>query len=44
MEGGRTVNKVKDFICHLLFLAGFIFVASGMLEAVILRLLEVIGW
>lgn len=38
------MNKIKDFICHLLFVAAFIFVASGMLEAVILRLLEVIGW
>ena len=37
-------NRVKDFICHLILVAGFIFIGSGMLEAVILRLLEVIGW
>ena len=38
------MNKIKDFACHLLFLLAFVFVCSGMLEAVILRLLEVIGW
>lgn len=38
------MNRVKDFICHLLFLLAFVFVCSGMLEAVVLRLLEVIGW
>lgn len=38
------MRKIKDFICHILFVLGFVFVASGMLEAVILRLLEVIGW
>ena len=36
--------KVKDFICHLLFVTAFIFVCSGMLECCILKLLEVIGW
>lgn len=40
----KTSSKVKDLICHILFVAGFLFVGSGMLEAVILRLLEVIGW
>lgn len=38
------MNKVKDFICHLLFVAAFIFIGSGLFEAVLLRLLEVIGW
>lgn len=38
------MKKIKDFMAHLLFVAGFVFVASGMLEAVVLRLLEVIGW
>ena len=38
------MNKVKDFIYHLLFLLAFVFVGSGMLECCILRLLEVIGW
>lgn len=38
------MNKIKDFICHLLFLLAFVFVGSGMLEAVVLKLLEVIGW
>ena len=38
------MSKFKDFICHLLFLLAFVFVGSGMLEAVVLKLLEVIGW
>lgn len=38
------MNKVKDFICHLLFVAAFVFVASGMLEAVVLKLMELVGW
>lgn len=38
------MNKVKDFICHLLFVAAFVFVGSGMLEAVVLKLLELVGW
>lgn len=38
------MRKVKDFFCHLLFVAAFVFVGSGMLEAVILRLLELVGW
>lgn len=37
------MRKIKDLICHILFVLGFVFVASGMLEAVILRLLEVLG-
>lgn len=37
-------SKIKDFLCHLLFVAAFVFVASGMLEAVVLRLLEIVGW
>lgn len=38
------MRRVKDFLGHFLFLAAFVFVASGMLEAVLLKLLEVIGW
>lgn len=38
------MNKVKDFICHLLFVAAFVFVGSGMLEAVVLKLMELVGW
>lgn len=38
------MNKVKDFICHLLFVAAFVFVASGMLEACVLKLMELVGW
>ena len=38
------MRRVKDFFYHLLFVAAFIFVASGMLECCILKLLEVIGW
>lgn len=37
------MNKIKDFFCHLLFMAAFVFVGSGMLEAVLLKLLEVLG-
>lgn len=36
--------KIKDFVCHLLFVSAFIFVASGMLEAVVLKLMELVGW
>ena len=38
------MRRVKDFFCHLLFVAAFIFVASGMFECCVLKLLEVIGW
>lgn len=38
------MNKIKDFICHLLFLLAFVFVCSGMLEAVVLKLLGLVGW
>ena len=38
------MRKVKDFIGHLLFVLAFVFAASGMLEACILKLLEVLGW
>lgn len=38
------MNKVKDFIAHLLFVAGFIFIASGILEAVVLKLMSLVGW
>lgn len=35
--------KVKDLICHILFIAAFLFIGSGMLEAVLLKLLEALG-
>lgn len=38
------MKKFKDFMAHLLFVAGFVFVASGMLEACVIKLMEVIGW
>lgn len=38
------MNKVKDFICHLLFLLAFVFVGSGMLEACVIKLMELVGW
>lgn len=38
------MNKIKDFVGYLLVTAAFLFVGSGMLEAVMLKLLEVIGW
>lgn len=37
-------EKVKGALANALFVAVFIFVCSGMLEAVVLKLLEVIGW
>ncbi len=36
--------KVKDFLKGLVFVAAFLFVGSGLFEAVVLKLLEVIGW
>lgn len=40
----KTSSKVKDLICHILFVSAFIFVASGMLEAVVLKLMSLVGW
>ena len=40
----RARIKVKDIIYSALFIAAFLFVGSGMLEAVILKLLELVGW
>lgn len=37
------MKKIKDIAGGLLVVAGFLFVGSGMLEAVVLRLLEVLG-
>lgn len=42
-RGEKTMRKVKDFFCHLLFILAFFFVASGMLECCVLKLLEVLG-
>lgn len=36
--------KIKDFFAHLLFVAAFVFAASGMLEACVLKLMELVGW
>lgn len=36
-------TKIRDLVKGTLFIAGFFFVGSGMLEAVVLRLLEVMG-
>lgn len=36
--------KVKDFLKGLAFVAAFLFVGSGMLEAVLLKLLSLVGW
>lgn len=40
----RMKSKIREVIGHVLFVAGFIFVASGMLEAVVLKLLGLAGW
>ena len=37
------MEKVKRFIYGFLFILIFFFVGSGMLEAVILKILEVLG-
>lgn len=42
--GGTEMKKIKDFMAHLLFVAAFVFVASGMLEACVIKLLELVGW
>lgn len=36
--------KIKDFFAHLLFVSAFVFVASGMLEACVIKLMELVGW
>ena len=36
--------KVKDFLKGLVFVAAFLFIGSGMLEAVVLKLLGLAGW
>ena len=40
----KRSSTVKDFVTHLLFVAAFVFVGSGMLECCVIKLLEVIGW
>lgn len=37
-------DKVKSFVYSALFIIGFLFIGSGMLEAVLLRLLDLIGF
>lgn len=44
MEGDRSVNKIKDFIKATLFIAGFLFIGSGMLECCVIKLMELVGW
>ena len=36
--------KVKDFLKGLVFVAAFLFVGSGLFEAVVLKLLGLVGW
>lgn len=38
------MNKIKDFICRILFVAAFVFVGSGMLECCVIKLMELVGW
>lgn len=38
------MKKFGDFMAHFLFVAGFVFVGSGMLEACVLKLLSLVGW
>ena len=37
-------EKVKGAIGGALFVAGFLFIGSGMFEAVLLKLLDIIGF
>lgn len=37
-------EKIKDVAGGLLVVAGFLFVRSGMAEAVLLKLLGLVGW
>ena len=37
------MKKTKDFIYGFLFIAAFLFIGSGMFEAIIIELLERIG-
>lgn len=37
-------QKIKNILGGFLFVAGFLFVGSGMLEAVVLKLLGLVGW
>ena len=38
------MKKIKDFMAHLLFILAFVFVASGMLECCVIKLMELVGW
>lgn len=38
------MKKIKDIAGGLLVTAGFLFVGSGMAEAVLLKLLGLVGW
>lgn len=37
-------EKVKGAVASALFIAGFLFIGSGMFEAILLRLLDIIGF
>ena len=38
------MHKVRDLIYNILFVLAIMFAASGMLEAVVLKLMEMVGW
>ena len=38
------MRKIKDFMTRMLFILAFFFVASGMLEGVVLKMMELMGW
>lgn len=42
--GETEMKKIKDFMAHLLFILAFVFVASGMLEVCVIKLMELVGW
>lgn len=38
------MHKVRDLIYNILFVLAFMCVASGMLEDLVLKLLDMVGW
>ena len=38
------MRKLRDLIYNILFVLAFVFVASGMLECCVIKLLELSGW
>lgn len=37
-------RNLRDVLASILFLLAFVFVGSGMFEACVLKLLDILGW